>query len=83
MSLSSGAKEEPLKNWYTENSKWLLPTLGFLGGILFGLYVSLLRYESKVDVLQVEFKAELRILSDKITDLKMIIQNRLLTKAIE
>jgi len=50
---------------------------------LFGLYVSLLRYESKVDVLQVEFKAELRILSDKITDLKSIIQNRVLTRVGE
>jgi len=28
-----------MKNWYTENSKWLIPTITFLGGVLFGLYV--------------------------------------------
>jgi hypothetical protein len=72
-----------MKNWYTENSKWLLPSLAFLGGILFGLYVSLLRYESKVDVMQIEFKAELRNVSDKIHDLQSIIQNRVLTKTGE
>ena len=72
-----------MNNWYTENSKWLLPTLAFLGGILFGLYVSLLRYESKVDVMQIEFKAELRNVSDKIHDLQSIIQNRVLTKTGE
>ena len=71
-----------MKNWYSENSKWLLPTLAFLGGILFGLYVSVLRDESKVEVLQIEFRAELRALSDKISDLKDIIQNRVLTKSI-
>ena len=72
-----------MNNWYTENSKWLLPTLAFLGGILFGHYVSLLRYESKVDVMQIEFKAELRNVSDKIHDLQSIIQNRVLTKTGE
>ena len=68
-----------MKNWYTENSKWLIPTITFLGGVLFGLYVSVLRYESKIETVNIE----IRNLSDDIHELKDIIQNRVLTKTGE
>lgn len=68
-----------MKNWYSENSKWLLPTITFLGGLLLGFYLCVLRYESSLETI----KEKITDVKDDIHELKDIIQNRVLTKAGE
>ena len=72
-----------MKNWFTENSKWLYPTITFFGGALIGFYLCILRYESEIDVMKVELKLEIYKVADAISDLKNLIQNRVLTKVKE
>jgi len=68
-----------MKNWVTENSKWLYPTITFIGGMLLGFYLCVLRYESSLETI----KEKIMDVKDDIHDLKNIIQNRVLTKAGE
>jgi hypothetical protein len=65
-----------MKNWYQENSKWLLPTITFIGGLLLGFYLCVLRYESSLEVI----KDKVIEVKDDIHNLRDVIQNRLLTK---
>ena len=65
-----------MKNWYSENSKWLVPTITFIGGILLGFYLCVLRYDSSLDTI----KEKIMDVKDDIHELKSIIQNRVLTK---
>ena len=46
-----------MKNWYTENSKWLLPTITFLLGIITTSLVSYFAFISRLDT--IEFKVDL------------------------
>lgn len=69
-----------MKNWYTDNSKWLLPTITFFGGLLLGFYLCILRYESKLDVLQIKLEVKIEKAQDAVSDLENVIQNRVLTK---
>ena len=74
MSSGSGTKEA-VKNWFTENSKWLYPTITFFGGLLLGFYLCVLRYETQLDTI----KEKILDVKDDIHELKDIIQNRVLT----
>lgn len=65
-----------MKNWYKENSKWFLPSLTFIGGLLLGFYLCVLRYESSLETI----KEKIMDVKDDIHELKGIIQNRVLTK---
>jgi hypothetical protein len=65
-----------MKNWYSENSKWLIPTITFLGGIVLGFYITVIRYETTLEAIEdkvIEVK-------DDIHDLRNVIQNKLLTQ---
>ena len=68
-----------MKNWITENSKWLYPTITFIGGMLLGFYLCVLRYESSLETI----KEKIMDVKDDIHELKDIIQNRVLTKTGE
>ena len=68
-----------MSDWIKENSKWLLPVVTFIGGILIGVYTTVLKYESKVET----FENNIQSIKDDIHDINMLIQNRILTKAIE
>jgi hypothetical protein len=63
--------------------KSLIAIISFIVGGAIGIYKTTLDYESKLETMQVEFRLEVRNLSDKIIDLKSIIQNRVLTKSGE
>ena len=65
-----------MKNFWTDNSKWLIPTITFIGGLLLGFYLSILRYESKVEIINTNIEN----IKDNIHDLGTIIQNKVLTK---
>lgn len=65
-----------MKDWYQENSKWLLPTITFIGGLLLGFYITVLRYETTLETI----KDKVIEVKDDIHDLEDLIQNRLLTK---
>lgn len=68
-----------MKNWVTENSKWLYPTVTFIGDLLLGFYLCVLRYESSLETI----KEKIMDVKDDIHDLKGIIQNIVLTKTGE
>ena len=65
-----------MKNFWIDNSKWLIPTITFIGGLLLGFYLSVLRYESKVEIINTNIEN----IKDNIHDLGTIIQNKVLTK---
>lgn len=65
-------------NWLKENSKWLYPTITFIGGLLLGFYLAVLRYESKLETLE----NNIQNIKDGVHDINILIQNRLLTKPI-
>ena len=46
-----------MKNWYTENCKWLLPTITFLLGIITTSLISYFAFISRLD--SIEFKVDL------------------------
>ena len=69
-----------MKNWLKENSKWFYPTVTFIGGLLLGLYLTVLRYESKLEILQLQLENKIERAQDAVTDLENVIQNRVLTK---
>jgi hypothetical protein len=64
-----------MKNWIVDNSKWLYPTITFIGGLLLGFYLTVLRYESTM----VTIKEKVTDIKDDLKDLQRIIQNKVLT----
>ena len=56
-------------NWLKENAKWLIPVVSFIGGLLLGFYLAVIRYDTSLEFIK-----------DDIHDLKTIIQNKVLTK---
>lgn len=68
-----------MKDWIKENSKWLYPTITFIGGLLLGFYLAILRYESKIETIQ----HDIQNINDNVHDINVLIQNKLLTKPIE
>lgn len=66
-------------NWIKENAKWLLPIITFIGRLLLGFYLEVLKYKSKLVVIE---NSVIRI-EDDIKDIERLIQNRLLTNPIE
>ena len=69
-----------MKNWFTDNSKWLLTVVSFIGGVLFGVFTTVLRYESKLEVLEIKLESKIERAQDAVSDLENVIQNRVLTK---
>jgi hypothetical protein len=65
-----------VKDWWGNNSKWFIPTISFIGGLLFGFYIAVLRYESKIET----FENNIELIKDNIHDIHSIIQNKVLTK---
>ena len=65
-----------MKDWWTSNSKWFIPTISFIGGLLLGFYLTVLRYESTLTTI----KEKVTDIKDDVKDLQRIIQNQLLTK---
>lgn len=71
-----------MDNWYTRNNKWLHPLLTFLGGLLLGFYLCILRYESQIETMKAEIKLEIYKVADAVSDLKNAIQNRVMTTVV-
>jgi len=65
--------------WIKENAKWLIPIVSFIGGLLLGFYLEVLRYESKLQVIE---NSIMRI-EDDLKDIENLIQNRILTKSVD
>lgn len=66
-------------NWIKENAKWLIPVISFIGGLLLGFYLEVLKYESKLEVIE----NSINRVEDDIKDIERLIQNKLLTNPIE
>lgn len=45
-----------MKNWWTENSKWLIPTMAFLLGVVVSAVGSYFMFMSRLDTM--EFKVD-------------------------
>ena len=52
-------------------------------GLLLGLYLTILRYESKLEVLQISLEVKIERAQDAVSDLEDTIQDRVLTKIKE
>ena len=65
--------------WLKNNAKWLLPIISFIGGLLLGFYLEVLKYESKLQVIE---NSIMRV-EDDIKDIESLIQNRILTKSVD
>lgn len=66
-------------NWIKDNIKWLIPIVSFIGGLMLGFYLAILRYEGSLEVV----REKVTDIKDDVHDLKILIQNKVLTQPTE